>query len=674
VDGGEQLGRSYKRGHVPILLRPVDRCPGAAEYGQMPQGSAALLAGVILAVCGGAFPREQPARAAVEGPLLAVSAWYGPASTNEIQLVGLDGRRARVDPHPPSPFDGTWSPDGTRIAFTGWGADKARGLYVMNPTGTRVRLLFRPPEPADGAFLPSWSPDGRRLAFAVDEKGPWIVSADGRGARPLARLGMHVFSGAAAWSSDGGTLAFGAYDAQGGSALYAIRVNGTGLRRLTRKPTLAERAGGAPVSDPTWSPDGNRIAFARYADGRAPRIEVVMPGGRERVLARGQYPAWSPDGRRLAFYATGGVGLVSADGGRPRLIARVRARRTTAVWTAGGKLLLLFVRQTPYVIDPNGGGARRLSLTERRRLRLAPPAQQWWSRDGKFLDTEGDFNQGSGASPAHGNAVARILTLRGVPATFRWSTDSAPAWAPDGRRLAFVRTAQTNEIYVIDASGGRPRRLATGHNPVWSPDGMWIAFERRRGVWVIASAGGRARLIAPGRNPAWSPDSRWLAFANTGVFSAPMEGGPPHLLLAPRRLDCFGEPVSFLPDWPAWSHDGRSLAFGYHANADCNWVLAVASSDGDSPRSLTDGSHPQWTPDDSHLVFLDHSDLGLVAASGQDRRTLADDFVESFSTSSDGGLIAYERLGEIWIVQATGQDRRTLLRKGLYADPAWAPG
>ena len=63
-----------------------------------------------------------------------------------------------------------------------------------------------------------------------------------------------------------------------------------------------------------------------------------------------------------------------------------------------------------------------------------------------------------------------------------------------------------------------------------------------------------------------------------------------------------------------------------------------------------------------------------MRADGEDRRTLADGFVMSFSISSDGTLIAYERQGEIWTVQATGEERRVLLRKGVYADPAWAPG
>jgi Tol biopolymer transport system component len=174
------------------------------------------------------------------------------------------------------------------IAFSGWGDNKARGIYVMKARGTRVRLLFESLEPSEGDFNPYWSPDGRRLVSVVDGQGPWIVGADGSGARRLARLEIDGYSGPIAWSPDGRTLAFGS---AGDGALYTIHTDGTGLRPLTRKGT-SDQSGeaAAMVGSAAWSPDGRRIVFARglpYSD-RPSQIEVVAASGRgERRVAAG---------------------------------------------------------------------------------------------------------------------------------------------------------------------------------------------------------------------------------------------------------------------------------------------------------------------------------------------------------------------------------------------------
>src|SRR5207237_8739604 len=95
-------------------------------------------------------------------------------------------------------------------------------------------------------------------------------------------------------------------------------------------------------------------------------------------------------------------------------------------------------------------------------------------------------------------------------------------WSPDGREVAFERTGFdfTPEAGIFTvAVGGRSARRVTSpgtsafdRSPSWSPDGRSIAFDRRGGVFVVDARGGEPRRVAAGRAPAWSPAGRLIAF------------------------------------------------------------------------------------------------------------------------------------------------------------------
>ncbi|HZI47922.1 MAG TPA: carboxypeptidase regulatory-like domain-containing protein, partial [Pyrinomonadaceae bacterium] len=207
--------------------------------------------------------------------------------------------------------DPVYSPDGSKIAFSRNSSSKTE-VCVMNADGTNVVTVV-PGPPLSFSLDPSWSPDGAKLVFTSTLSGSgktelWMVNADGTG---LLRLTSSVQLGSsshgptfssdfsAAWSPDGTQIAFASNRDGAGvgftdTELYVMNTDGTNLVRLT-SDTLDDQM-------PTWSPDSQRIAFAK---GNGSGIYIINRDGTNLVsvngLAFSAWPAWSPDGSRLAF-------------------------------------------------------------------------------------------------------------------------------------------------------------------------------------------------------------------------------------------------------------------------------------------------------------------------------------------------------------------------------------
>jgi len=190
----------------------------------------------------------------------------------------------------------SWSPDGRSIAYTSY----RTGLPDILISNIFAGTMESPTKGVGQNFLPVFSPDGTRIAFMSSRDGNseiYIVDRDGRN---LTRLTNNpAIDVTPTWSTNGTQIAFTS-ERTGSPQIWVVGIDGTGLRRISYE-TYADR--------PTWSPPPfNEIAFAAKT-GPGYDIKILNIGsGETRQITFGEgsneSPAWSPNGRHLAFMST----------------------------------------------------------------------------------------------------------------------------------------------------------------------------------------------------------------------------------------------------------------------------------------------------------------------------------------------------------------------------------
>jgi Tol biopolymer transport system component len=203
-----------------------------------------------------------------------------------------------------------WSPDSRALAgvlTTGYKyGGTASQLWVKENPGTS-RTVYT------GRLIgqPSWSPDGSRIAFSDwSTTKAYVIDVDGRNVREVLDSGDQPV-----WSPDGQRLAYVMLDAERQRVGLAVaRADGSGQQRLVE----------GSVQAPTWSPDGNTILFTRNL-GASAEIDLIKPDGTdERVLGSGatarSEAVWAPAGDAIAYNRPGFLVVVAPDGTNERTV------------------------------------------------------------------------------------------------------------------------------------------------------------------------------------------------------------------------------------------------------------------------------------------------------------------------------------------------------------------
>ena len=188
-----------------------------------------------------------------------------------------------------------------------------------------IRLTDGPGQKYD----PDWSPDGRKIAFTVNNLGKVhieVMDADGNNREKLVDPAAYP-----SWSPDGGKIAFISRGREVAGEMHVIGADGQGLKRVTHDLTYDR--------SPAFSPDGRRIAYRMSKVRAHAQIYVVGRDGKNRVRLTYNkehhgFPAWSPDGRIIAYHVVDGkcpdqpsIHLMTADGKYLRQLSDDRGAR-----------------------------------------------------------------------------------------------------------------------------------------------------------------------------------------------------------------------------------------------------------------------------------------------------------------------------------------------------------
>ncbi len=296
--------RGASRGFALVVIAVVAGCSGAVGPSPTAAGSPITASrtatpsavGLATPASSAVLPPESPTPAsqstastvpAVLGDILFTTKPGAVGGSDLIYAMTADGSRPlrRIAAHGWMP---DLSPDGKTIAFTSDRAGANMDIYTMLPDGSGVARLTGNDF---NSFRPVWSPDGTKLMFSGFPGELYVVNRDGTG---QIRLSSDASMGT--WSPDGRRIAYvGGPD--GNDEIYVMNADGSSPTRLTNV------AGSDSL--PSWSPDGKRIVFASERSGNGDIYVMDADGSHVTRLtddtAVEEWPVWSPDGKQIVY-------------------------------------------------------------------------------------------------------------------------------------------------------------------------------------------------------------------------------------------------------------------------------------------------------------------------------------------------------------------------------------
>jgi serine/threonine protein kinase len=410
---------------------------------------------------------------------------------------------------------------------------------------------------------------------------------------------------------------------------------------------------------PSWSPDGERVAFHSRASGNSDIwIASISGGAPVNVTADSEsfdaYPSWSPDGSRLAFLSSrgqGGLYVMPIPPAQPRRVAPFPINPSRPAWSPDGSSLYYTVGDTLKMVDVTSGR------------------------------TEGSLLKGTSQA--------------------RWDL----SLSPDGRFLAYVdaiaRTSEADRMWVMNMSDGSAVQISSRHgayrSPFWDPTGRSLFFVSNLGgitdIW-------KQTLNTSGR-PVGEPTRvtngigiRDVSASATGTAMAFSKGhriGTQNLWKVPileDRLATWDDAEKLTDDlalieWSDLSADGRRLIFSSDRLGKQDlWLKDLGT--GEMTQLTTDPENewaPRWSPDESEIAFYSdrtgNRDIFVLSVESGFIRQVTDRPTEELQPdwSPDGQEIWYyaaeAATPTVFTVPSVGGTPREQFLGSL---PRWSPG
>ncbi|MDZ4799727.1 MAG: protein kinase [Bryobacteraceae bacterium] len=411
-----------------------------------------------------------------------------------------------------------WFAAGALLATTAFVAWQLRAPWQPDTSQYKIVPFANEEAPEES---PSWSPDGRSIAYTRQSRdGFEVVVRDLDGSPPVVVANALLPVESLSWSSDGSRIYYTSY----GGVFSVGRAGGEAFRLPKIRRSYSSAV----------SPDGKSLAALETDSPGAPgkrRLVIASPPEAEPKPVSGFDPeccfapdhlTWSPDSKRLLVSIPTAHGqevwLVNAAGGSRRLLESLGSSFLDVAWLSDGRHGVLSAGDDPglRLIDTDTG---RLSWL----LPSSTATQPSVSRDGsRIAYVEGARRFSLLEMPIDGSPPRPMVRSR--------LTLQYPSWAPRTNRFLYVRQ---EEIVLHDRDSGTERIVVSRKSlpdqtgvfefidPVFSPDETRVAFSVRRasgqGIWVVAVSGGTPTPIGENggdhATPSWSPDGKWIAYS-----------------------------------------------------------------------------------------------------------------------------------------------------------------
>jgi len=501
----------------------------------------------------------------------------------------------------------TWSPDGRFIAYS---SDQSGNFDIwVRPVGEGKPIQVTTSPAQD--WQPAWSPDGRSLVFRSERDGGglFVAPALGGSERKLNSVGYYPH-----WSPDGSQILYSdsAFKALVRSKLFVMSANG-GPPREVLADLSTEFLSPLRVA---WHPDGQRVSvwgnhrqfgwsfwtvpLASGAPVRSsvdPRVEAQI---KDADVTFGEF-VWQSSGHGL---------ILEGESQGVRNLWRVKLDPQTLRWVEGPERLTASSgKDTDITLSADGRKLAFSVRTERSRLWLLP------------------FDSVSGRITGSGEPI----TIDGIDAL-------QPRLSQDGTKLVFRRQrANHEELWVKSLVDGRETLLVAADdfrrtNPIWSPDGSRLVYLHSRLVSPrqteidpqtdrslalrLVNGSDEHLLTSPVRgrqSPTdWTPDGKWILASSeqrtpgqVALCLFPVDAAP--------NAETQARVIASQPEYSLWqgrfSPDGQWISFNAFKSADAvaSTIYVVSPSGGPWIR-VTEGQYwddkPRWSPDGKSIYFV----------------------------------------------------------------------